>query len=67
MKLSGNVPYHERNPWEKFEFDDVIIQVMTSSQSFQLPLTSQKTPFAKITIKTEQKKIFQFCFDFLKA
>ena len=29
MKLSGNVPYYERNSWEKSGVDDVIIQVMT--------------------------------------
>ena len=61
MKLSGNVPYvpyHETNPWGKFEVDDVIMQVITSSQSFHLPLTNQKIQFAKIAIKTEQKRFF---------
>ena len=61
MKLSGNVPYvpyHKTNPWGKFEVDDVIMQVITSSQSFHLLLASQKIHFAKIAIKTEQKMFF---------
>ena len=67
LKLGRNVHYHNRNSWKKFQFCDVIIQAMTSSQSFRLPLTSEKVPFTKIVFKLEQSKIFQFCFDFLKA
>ena len=67
MELGRNVHYHNRNSWGKFQVCDVIIQVMTSSQSFRLPLTSEKVPFTKMAFKFEQSKIFQFCFDFLKA
>ena len=62
MKLSGNVAYHKRDPWEKFGVDDVIIQVMTSSQSFRLPLTSEKVPFTKNGIQIRTKQDFLVLF-----
>ena len=66
-KLYRNVPYHESNSWKKFRFFDVIIQVMTSSHSFRLPLTTHKIPFTKTAINPLKIKVFQFFFDFPKA